>query len=138
MLLREWETHRSRLDYIYGEVGNPIGVLQFDWERDAQEATYNTWMSTLGTPPPLYFVEQEIFDDELSDLIEEYRKGLGEEYSDWSDIGIQAKFTADLKTAHAEDVAAKEAVDLVNSPVNGKYKDDKHAREPCEALRPNE
>lgn len=71
-------------------------------------------------------------------MIEEYRNGLGEEYSGWSDTRIQAKFTAELKTAHAEDAAAKEAVNLMNSPVNGKYKDDKHALEPCEALRPDE
>lgn len=72
----------------------------------------------------------QTFDIELSDLIEEY--------SEWSDYRIQAKFTEELKTAHAEDAAAKEAVDLMNSPANGKYKDDKHALEPCESLRPDE
>ena len=140
VLLHEWETHLLRFDYILGEPGggNPIGMLEFDWERDAQENTYNTWKKTLRSQPPKYYIEQDLFESTLSALIEEFRDELGDEYSDWSDDEIQAQFTDALKAKHAENIKDKNTLDLLNSPMNGKYKDNEHALEPCEQLQPDE
>lgn len=140
VLLHEWETHRNRLHYVYWEVGTPApsGIREFDWERDTQENTYNTWIGAIGTPPPHYFVTQDIFDTTFSKLLEEYRKELGDKASEWSDDKIQAEHTKKLKEEHTKDVREEGAVDLMNTPENGAYRDDEHALEPCEQLRPDD
>ena len=116
----------------------PSGIREFDWERDTQENTYSTWIGAIGTPPPHYFVTQDIFDTTFSKLLNDYREELGDEASGWSDDKIQAEHTEKLKEEHAEDVRENEAVDLMNTPENGAYRDDEHALEPCEQLRPND